>query len=472
METRTKRVFKFIFATLFVDLLAFTLILPLLPKILDYYAGNDESGCYKLFNDNVQVLQDIIKVPESHNRVLLAGILGSWFSLLQFISSPILGAISDRVGRKPVLILSMLGSVFSYVIWYASSNNFALFILSRTLGGLSKANVGLSLAIISDVSNDESRGKGMAIVGTSFSLAFITGPLLGAYLSTSAQGYPDNQLITRPALIATSISLIDLLLVFLFIEETNFKSNKKQAKSHKALPDRRPESLISKTLDYINPHSLFNFNLVKKKTRSDAPLLKKMGFIYFFYLLFYSGLEFTLSFLTHLRFGFSSMDQGKLYLFSGVLMSIIQGGYIRRMKAGKEALMALIGLSVIVPSFVMMGFANQVSQIYYSLILYAFSSAVVVPCITTIVSSNSPSDARGATMGTLRSLGALARALGPFISSLMFWTVGPVYCYLLGAVALLLPLYSMTKFYSDSRKLDSSNRNKIETNQIRFAKPS
>lgn len=472
MDTRTKRVFKFIFATLFVDLLAFTLILPLLPKILDYYAANDESGCYKLFNDNVQVLQDIIKVPESHNRVLLAGILGSWFSLLQFISSPILGAISDKVGRKPILILSMLGSVFSYVIWYASSKNFALFILSRTLGGLSKANVGLSLAIISDVSNDESRGKGMAVVGTSFSLAFITGPLLGAYLASSAQGFPDSQLITRPALIATSISLIDLMLVFLFIEETNLKTIKTHNKNSKSSPYRRSESLLSKILDYVNPYSLFNFNLVRKKTRSDAPLLREMGFIYFFYLLFYSGLEFTLSFLTHLRFGFSSMEQGKLYLFSGILMALIQGGYIRRMKAGRESLIALIGLSVVVPAFVVIGIASSVSHVYYSLILYAFSSAVVVPCITTIVSTHSPSNARGATMGTLRSIGALARAVGPFLSSLMFWTVGPMYCYLLGALALLLPLYSMIQFHSHSKRSESLNRNKPETKLARLAKPS
>lgn len=448
MDLKTRKTFKFIFITLFVDLLAFTLILPLLPKILDYYASYDNSGFYRLFNQNLKVFQDIIGVPESHNQVLLAGILGSWFSFLQFASSPFFGALSDNYGRKPILMLAMSGSILSYISWFLSSNSFALFILSRTIGGLCKANVGLSLAIVSDVSNDNTRGKGMAVVGSSFSLAFIFGPLLGAYLSTLAKGEElQNQLILNPSLIAIILSIIDLMLVYIFIEETNpinyIEKNRHVCNSSKS----SNETALLKAFHFINPKSLFNFSLVTQKTKKEAYILHKSGLIYFYYLLFYSGLEFTLSFLTHIRFGFSSMDQGKLYLFSGLLMAIIQGGYIRRMKGGKESLMALIGLITIIPSFIFMGLSSSVNQIYLSLSLYSFSSAVVVPCLTTIVSSHSPSNTRGVIMGTFRSIGALARAMGPCIASLMFWTVGPMLCYICGALALILPLYLMKNLY-------------------------
>lgn len=455
---RTKRVFKLIFVTLFVDLIAFTLILPLLPKILDYYATNDESGAYQLFDKNLKVLQKLLGVPESHNKVLLAGILGSWFSFLQFLSSPFLGALSDRVGRKIILLLAMSGSLVSYSIWYMSSGNFGLFVLSRTIGGLCKANVGLSLAIISDVSDESTRGKGMAIVGSSFSLAFITGPLFGAYLTTMAKGSShESQLITSPSMIAMILSLIDLVLVMKFMEETKLPTGTRVSET----VSQRSESIFSKAFHYINPRSIFNFKLLResKGRQDDNKVLQSTGQIYFYYLLFYSGLEFTLSFLTHIRFGFSSMDQGKLYLFSGLLMAIIQGGYIRRIEGGREPLIALVGLALIIPSFIIMGLSTSVSQIYYSLILYSMSSSIVVPCLTTIVSTYCPVESKGVTMGTFRSIGALARALGPCLASLLFWTFGPMMCYIFGALALILPFYLMKNLCS---RLNLSKKRIVE----------
>lgn len=465
MESRTKSTFKFVFITLFVDLLAFTLILPLLPKILDYYATNDKSKVYKLFNENVEILQNLMGVPESHNKVLLAGILGSWFSLLQFISSPLLGALSDKFGRKMILLLAMSGTVLSYAIWFAASESFGLFVLSRTVGGLCKANVGLSLAIVSDVADEKNRGKGMALVGSSFSLAFIIGPLFGAYLSTMAGSSDEqllpNQLIINPSLIALLLSLINIALVSLFIKET---STLKKKYGHDVDTTRKSrENTFSRAFQYVNPQSLFSFSLVEQKTKDEAKILKRTGLIYFTYLLFYSGLEFTLSFLTHIRFGFSSMDQGKLYLFSGLIMALIQGGYIRRIKGGKELKLALIGLALIVPSFIIMGLSSSVGQIYMALILYAFSSAVVVPCLTTITSSQSPFHSRGAVMGTFRSLGSLARAIGPCVASLLFWTFGSTFCYIGGAIALLLPLYLMRGLFLAFNQRKESHNATIKT---------
>jgi MFS family permease len=449
MESRTKRIFYFVFLTLFVDLLAFTLILPLLPKILDYYATNDKSNFYRFYDKNLKLIQGILGVPESHNQVLVAGMLGSWFSLLQFILSPFFGALSDKFGRKSILLLSISGSSVSYAIWLMASKDFRLFFLSRTIGGLSKTNVGLSLAIVSDVSNHQSRGKGMAAVGASFSLAFIIGPLMGAYLSTLAkgEGQLENRLIVHPALIALTLSLINAALVAIFLPETNTLKNENSSinRKQKSQEKRIDENTLLKAFYYIEPRSLLNFSLVENSNRNKEKInfLKTTGWIYFLYLLFYSGLEFTLSFLTHQRFGFSPIDQGKLYLFSGTIMALIQGGYIRRIKGGREAFYALLGLVSIIPSFIWLGLSSTVNHVYQALALYAFSSAIVVPCLTTIVSANSPVESRGVVMGTFRSIGSLARAIGPVLASAVFWTFGPTVCYIGGALALTIPLYKM-----------------------------
>lgn len=460
MDSRTKKTFLFVFLTLFVDLLAFTLILPLLPRMLDYYAINDKSGAYNFYDKNLKTIQGVLGVPDTHNQVLLAGVLGSWFSLLQFISSPFLGALSDEYGRKSMLLMSMSGSVVSYAIWLTAGQSFGLFILSRTIGGLSKANVGLSLAVVSDVSDETSRGRGMAIVGSSFSLAFIFGPLLGAYLSTKTRdiGY-QSQLIVCPALIALTLSIVNVALVAMLLEETNIRRKKDKRKYQPPQSNlSRNESTLTKAFHYINPKSLLNFSLIDNNNpqrNNETHLLKTTGLIYFQYLLFYSGLEFTLSFLTHIRFGFSSMDQGKLYLFSGLIMALIQGGYVRSIKSGSEPMIALIGLSLIIPAFIWMGIATKVAHIYQSLTMYAISSAIVVPCLTTIISSHSPVESRGVVMGTFRSIGSLARAIGPALASIIFWTLGPTACYISGALALTLPLYLLKKSYNQMQGLDS-----------------
>lgn len=464
MNSKIKRVFTIVFVTQLIDLLAFTLILPLLPKLLDFYAENDKSGLYNLVERTfANLFSKLINTSTSHNQVLLAGLLGSWFSLLQFISSPFVGALSDKFGRKPIMLIASTGSLVSYIIWFFADQNFALFVLSRTIGGLSKSTVGLSLAIISDVADDSSRGKGMALIGSSFSLAFILGPSIGAYLSTLAKGnHLSDNLIRNPSLIATLLTLLNQALICFFLEESNTISKKtKQLIRTEDLGDRKIKSSfnssISKALHYINPMSLFLFKLVKHNSVREAAILQSTGLIYFSYLLFYSGLEFTLSFLTHLRFGFSSTDQSKLYLFSGILMIIIQGGFVRRLKPGKEPSIAFIGLLVIIPAFITIGLSNNVSQIYYSLILYSISSAVVVPCLTTMVSSHCPSNYKGAVMGTLRSLGALARAIGPCLASFIFWTLGSTACYMFGAMALSWPLYKMTYLYSNLKKIDKDS---------------
>ena len=119
-----------------------------------------------------------VGAPAEFNTVLFGGFLGSIFSFLQFIASPIIGGLSDRFGRKPLMVATCVGISVSYLLWVLSSN-FAIFVLARIIGGVSKGNVSLSTAIVTDVTTPATRGKGMAMIGVAFSLGFLFGPMIG-----------------------------------------------------------------------------------------------------------------------------------------------------------------------------------------------------------------------------------------------------------------------------------------------------
>jgi MFS family permease len=160
MDTKTHPTVYVVFLSLILDLLAFTMILPLLPSMLEYYRQHDKFGLYSQLSNSVKSFQELVGSPERFNSVLFGGALGSMFSFLQFIVSPVVGAISDVYGRKSILLLCMVGIAVSYVLW-ALSSSFALFVFARFIGGLSKGNISLCMAIITDVSNKHNRNKGM-----------------------------------------------------------------------------------------------------------------------------------------------------------------------------------------------------------------------------------------------------------------------------------------------------------------------
>ena len=320
------------------------------------------------------------------------------------------------------------GITLSYVVW-SLADTFWVFVLARVIGGLSKGNVTLATAVVTDDSTPKTRGKGMALIGIAFSVGFIIGPVIGAMFSI----YAKNR-FTYPALCAVALSVLDLLFILTYFKET--LPAKQRLKSF--------NEAIQQALLYINPFSLFRFASIKNLNKHEEKSLRTLGLVYFIYLFLYSGLEFTLTFLTHIRFEFTSMQQGKMFLFIGLLMAFIQGGFSRRIPAGKEKTVACWGLLVIVPSFAMIGFAYNLYTLYAGLALYALSTAVCVPCMTTMVASYGDASQKGIVTGVFRSLGALGRALGPIFACTVYWLAGPELCYCLGGLGLIVP-YIMLK---------------------------
>ncbi len=420
------------FGALLIDLLAFTLILPLFPALLDHYKRHDD-GLYPYLEASVEHFGSALGAPANFNSVLFGGCLGSLFSFLQFVSSPLVGGLSDHYGRRPLLLLTAAGVSLSYFMWVRAAS-FAAFVAARVVGGLAKGNVSLAAAVVTDVSTPKTRGRGMALIGIAFSIGFLVGPMVGAIFAAWAKDRQQEDWFVYPAGVALSLSLLDLLFLYVCFKETLPEHQRLQSLS----------AALRQAAVYVNPVSLFKFASLKKLQESEKRSLRTLGLVYFIYLFLYSGLEFTLTFLTHLRFGFTSVDQGKMFLFVGALMAAVQGGYTRRIPAGKEKSVALWGLIIIVPSFAVVGFAYNLVTLYVGLTLYALSTAVCVPCMTTMVSAYGDASQKGIVTGVFRSLGALGRALGPMAASALYWMTGPELCYCLGGLGLLIP-YVMLK---------------------------
>lgn len=418
---------------LVLDLIAFTSILPLLPSILSFYekeAVQDKN--YSLLHNCANLLNSIkvyLGVPntERYNGVFIGGVLGSLFSFLQFMCNPIFGAISDVVGRKTVLLVTMFGTGISYLIWIKSWS-FEWFFLSRIVGGICKCSVTMSTAIMSDITDENQRGKGMALIGISFAIAFITGPLCGAYFVANVEFSSSKYPFTMPAVFSFSLQCLAILLTIILLPETK-----------RSISDADFTQGINSAIRLINPIRLVE--CCKRRSHNEmSPSCNQILLITFTFLVFFSGLEFTLTFLTYQRFGFENRQQGLLFLYVGILMLIIQGGFMRSLKKGREKKIATSGIFMMVPSTVFIAFAYTTHMLYIGLALFSYSAAIVVPCLTTLYSRSTNRVESGEMLGIFKSVGALSRALGPFIVCFLYWTFGSTACYIIGAGAFSIPL--------------------------------
>ncbi|CAL1274847.1 unnamed protein product [Larinioides sclopetarius] len=430
-----------IFLVLIIDLLGFTVILPLMPSIFEYYDANEKDHLYHWMESKINYFQSKFGAPDEFNKVLFGGFIGSVFSALQFLVAPIFGSLSDVYGRKNVMIISMVGIAISHGVW-CYSDYFYLFVIARIIGGLSRANISLSTAIVTDLCSERQRSKGMALIGIAFAIGFIVGPIIGAVFASRGIKFSQNFYVL-PALFALTMTIIDIFLLVIFFKESLPK-------------EKRASSVgqgLSEAYQFINPLSLFSFNPVTNMKPADKSALKKIGLTYFLFLFIYSGLEYSLSFLTHMRFNFTRMQQGKMYLFSGLIMILVQGGYVRRIPPGKEIRSAAVGALLIIPAFVLIGISSSVEVLYVGLALYAYASATVVPCLTTIASKFGSTSQKGTVLGIFRSLGSLARALGPLVSAVAYWSLTPTVSYCIGGFLLIIPLVLILKLSKELPKI-------------------
>ncbi|CAG8462557.1 5575_t:CDS:2 [Funneliformis caledonium] len=450
------RTIRVVFISLLLDILAFTIILPLFPRLLQVYRDmeqGDESTILSLFLRNVQMFREMIGGGGTNPKwdlVLLA--LGSLYSFLQFVASPLIGACSDKYGRRTTLLVTMIGNILSTLIWLFAKS-FGWFVLARVVGGLSEGNVQLSIAIVSDVTTHKSRSKGLALVGIAFAISFTIGPALGAFFASKDLAKLFPQFVewglnpySTPALVALILLSIETLYLYISLPETASISHKSTI---------RNETIKQQPLESSSQSSLS-----VSKRRSN---LKTLNWIHFLYLFFFSGMEFTLTFLTFDLFDFTNMQNGKLLGYIGILSALIQGGYVRRKahKIGEKRLVVQgilscsIGLAIIAS---LTRVTDGITLLYVGATFLAFTSATVVNCLTSIASmqcddndeqqeegnnservqhKNDPIP-KGQALGAFRSFGQLGRASGPFAACGLYWMAGSEMCYASGSLAVLI----------------------------------
>ncbi|KAF2352970.1 Major facilitator superfamily, partial [Trinorchestia longiramus] len=271
-----------------------------------------------------------------------------------------------------------------------------------------------------------------ALIGVAFSIGFIVGPGVGAVFSK----WGTSGWFAASALYALLLTLLNVLYVTTFFTETLPKT-------------RRSKSLgsgLAEAWALINPVSLFTFRPIKGVSQKEKANLVRLGVINFVYLFIYSGLEFTLTFVTHLQHNYDHIAQAKMFVYLGLVMVAVQGGYMRRVGAGNEKKVAVQGLVVMIPGFAFVGWSSGPVMLYTGLTLYALGSSLLVPCLTGLASVHGPPTQKGALLGIWRSLGALARATGPLLTAAGFWCVGSGWCYTVGGVALLVPLVLLVRW--------------------------
>ena len=425
LDARARSVLKIIFVTLFLDLIGFSIIFPLFPSLLTHYM--EVEGGEGLIGAIVGALQRITESAGGPTSigviVLFGGVLSSVYSLLQFIFSPIIGHLSDRFGRRPILLVSIAGIAISYLIWIFAGR-FYLLILARILGGIMAANISTASAVVADITSPRNRAKGMAIIGMAFGLGFIIGPALGGFAAEvnllerwpGLASYGINP-FSVPAAIALLLSLANLLFVATRFTET--------------LPKRRDDKqYVTRS---INPLKLF-------ETR-EYPGVAKTALTNFVFLSSFAGMEFALTFLAMDRLDYGPRENAYMFVFIGLTIALVQGGYVRRRSTviGPQR-MALHGFLCTIPGMFVVAIAGSSGMLYLGLFLMAVGSAQIIPCLTALASIYAPPEEQGRMLGVFRSLGALARAIGPLVACVAYWQLGSRNAYFLGAASLVIPL--------------------------------
>ncbi|KAL1946878.1 hypothetical protein VTO73DRAFT_14982 [Trametes versicolor] len=458
---------RVVFLSLVLDLFAFTIPLPLFPRIIEWFTkreSSDPSGFLSQTLSLVSSTRALVYTPTSNPQrwdiVLLGGLMGSVFSALQWFISPRIGALSDKYGRKRVLLVTMIGNILSGLVWLKSTT-FATYMLSRVIGGLSEGNVQLAIAILSDVTTPENRAKALAHVGIAFAICFIIGPPIGAYFasrplpaSITASGIEFN-VYAVPALITVVLLTLETIFLVVALPETRGKR-------------AQPSPAKAATNGHANGTANGKANGAAQQTSRQETvaerisMLKTLQNLHFLFLGVFSGVEFTLTFLTFDLLDWNNKQNGALIGSIGIISALLQGGYVRRAlaKVG-EGNMARRGITSCALGLVFLSILPHMVANYPTVtmrllqaaaVCMAMTSATVVNSLTAYASlqcddvsvdpdtgktvEEHPDLAKGKALGKFRSSGQLGRAIGPLLACASYWTFGPSLTYAVSAVAM------------------------------------
>ena len=402
----------------FLDIVGFSILFPLYPDLLDHYVSQE--GSESLAGRLAAKMAELAEGDPVRVTALFGGLLGSFYSVLQFLFAPFWGGLSDRIGRRPTLLVTLAGTVVGYLLWMFAGS-FWVLVLSRLLCGIMAGNISTATAVVADVTSPKDRAKGMAMVGATIGLGFVFGPAIGGILWNEpapdaiwGSGFAWNP-YSIPALAAFALATVNLVGVALNFPET-----------------RKPSA---------GPAHERIRNPLAVSRRIGIPGVARTNLVYLLAFTAFGAAEFTLTFLAKDRLDFTPKQQTWIFVYTGFLIVLVQGGFVRRLapRFGEKKL-ALVGLVTFLPGLVLISRAYTTGTLYAGLTFLAIASALVVPTLSALASRYAPADRQGLVLGTFRSMGALARAVGPLLGGLLYWQLGSGAPFWIGAALIVLPI--------------------------------
>ncbi|HEX8458202.1 MAG TPA: MFS transporter [Pyrinomonadaceae bacterium] len=353
-----------IFVTVFIDLVGFGIVIPVLP----YYVEGTK------FNATPRTV----------------GILFASYSVMQLIFSPILGRLSDRYGRRPILFFSLLGTSLGFFILGFATTLWMLF-LGRIIDGITGGNISTAQAYIADVTTPENRARGMGLIGAAFGLGFIFGPAIGGILSQWGIGVP--------FIFAGGLALANAVLLYFTLPET-------VTPDHPARTSAAASGRWAQLADAVR-----------------QPRLAYVLVIYFLFVVAFSIMTTSFALFTMFRFGYDAAHNGYLFMYVGIIGALIQGGLIGRLvKMFGEVPLVLTGALLFALSLFAIPLVGPGTGLSMLLLVggtFAVGNALATPSLQTLASRSVGRGEQGGVLGVTQSVASLARAVGPTLAAVL-----------------------------------------------------
>jgi len=370
-----------IFVTAMIDLIGFGIVIPVLP----YYVEGDAFGA----------------------SPFQLGLIVASYSTMQFIFSPIFGTISDRYGRRPVLFFSILGTALGFYIVGAATTLWMIF-AGRILDGITGGNISTAQAYIADVTTRENRAKGMGLIGASFGIGFVVGPMLGGILSIYGHAVPFY--------FAAGMALLNAIALYFFLPESLDRS--------KVQHTARRKNRLAEIFDSLKDVSFRGITI-----------------IYFLIIIAFSIMTTSFTLYTMNRFNYTAAQNGYLFCYIGVIAVIMQGGLFNRLaRSLGESKLILIGTALMAISLIAVPFVGPqqggLTALLIGTAFFAIGNSVSSPALMSLASKNAHDHEQGKAMGVMQSGASLARAIGPVIAGYLMnnalravddWTIQRTY---------------------------------------------
>lgn len=343
-------------------------------------------------------------------NALGVGLVVTLYALAQFLFTPVLGALSDRYGRRPVILASLLVEACGFA-FTALSGSLPTLLAARFVGGLGASNLGSAQAVVADVTPPEGRARGMGLMGAALGVGFVLGPALGGALTLRG--------LAVPFWAAMFVALVNALLVARFLPETR-RTTRRQA----AAPTRGLSAL-----------------LLGWRRLWTHPRIARLIAVNLCFTVAFSAMEAVFPLLTLRRFGWGAAQVGYLFTYIGIVVIVMQGGLVGRLvKRCGERRLLLVGLALLALGLALLPFIGNLTAVLGALGLLAIGEGAVTPTVSTLVSLASAREAQGETLGLAQGIGGLGRIVGPLLGGALFAGISPGAPFVAGSALVLVAL--------------------------------